>query len=140
MTWYHTSCLGDTVDSVAETMAPRCIYDALQAPEHFKKDYPLFAKLLQMPIQRAPPSVWTGNGTEQGAYPFSFEWAIREARTAWSSAQAGIGDGRWVMRILGYQPETVMAYGLAELEHRVWQLSELEVPPYYTCPQCGSLV
>ena len=129
----------------AETM-PTCMHADLVEGEKSVKQHPLFSKLLRSPIQRAPPQVWTGRSGEKGEYPFSCEHAILAARSLWANMgqepENPQADHDWMLGNLGYDKEELRMHRdtLEEAERRMWQFSELAIPPYYVCPACNSIV
>ena len=143
--WFHTQCLEPFTGPLLETHLPNCIVVDIDEGDEAAAKHPHFSKLLRSPIQRGPPQAWTSRPKDEGKFPFSFEAAILAARKLWLENKVEPGnvaaDEAWVLNHLGFNDVDIGDQNtVPEIQRRLWQLGELPIPRYYTCPHCLSIV
>ncbi|KAI0737444.1 hypothetical protein C8Q80DRAFT_1125418 [Daedaleopsis nitida] len=138
--WYHTDCLSEKcqvegLQALGKQIQPRALYHGLLLQEHHSQRYPLLARLLMSPIQRAPPHMWIPGSARHHLYPLSWETVISAARgLEWPTIPEK--EQKWFMRNLGV-PAGVSRQ---ERQRRMEQFSQLSIPAWYRCPGCGWIV
>lgn len=140
--WFHLSCLERYTHNITASTVPAVLYAGQD--RRLQLNHPHFAKALISPIQRAPPSFWTGDSRMTRQFPLSFEIVIMNARAFWLKSQGAppTDEYAWLMFNLGYSLEHQGANSrlVAEVEHRIEQFKRIPIPALYECGQCDQLV
>ncbi|RPD72318.1 hypothetical protein L226DRAFT_573080, partial [Lentinus tigrinus ALCF2SS1-7] len=140
--WYHRDCLTKYGGKITKEMRPVALYYGHS--RSFPESHALLAKLLMLPIQRAPPHIWTDEGKAAARpqelrwqYPFSFEMLICKARTLLGQEPSTVvlpsDEHAWLMYNMGHAHEAANddPTVVKEIERRIKQLFLLPIPAIF---------